>query len=350
MYGVGSASRLGVRAGGQLDRQLEDEARPALGVRDAQLAAHLARQLAADGQPEAEAALARRRAAALEALEDPLAIVGDDARARRRPRRPWRSRRGRRARRGRSRSPARGAGRCRAGCARRAPRRRVAAAPARPGRRGDLELDVGLAGAQLELGGHRAAQLAQLDGLLAQRHVGVEPAEVQQLAGQPRQAPQLALGAHAPGAGHPPGRDRPSRRSSSSSSIVPCSEVSGVRSSCEAVATNERRAASWRRSSRCMVASARARSPTSSRPSSRGVGASVPSSATRTAAARRRARRRPMPVASRCRAARPRARPTAAAARKALRTWLTAVVTSVSCFCVTSTKSPVEVGLRSRPG
>ena len=70
---------------------------------------------------------------------------------------------------------------------------------------------------------------------------------------------------------------RPSRRSSSSSSIVPCSEVSGVRSSCEAVATNERRAASWRRSSRCMVASARARSPTSSRPSSRGVGASVPS-------------------------------------------------------------------------
>ena len=51
------------------------------------------------------------------------------------------------------------------------------------------------AGAQLELGGHRAAQLAELDGLVAQRHVGVEAAEVEQLAGQPRQAPQLALGA-----------------------------------------------------------------------------------------------------------------------------------------------------------
>ena len=71
----------------------------------------------------------------------------------------------------------------------------IAAAPARPGRRRDLELDVGLGGAQLELGGHRAAQLAELDGLVAQRHVGVEPAEVEQLAGQPRQAPQLALGA-----------------------------------------------------------------------------------------------------------------------------------------------------------
>ena len=45
----------------------------------------------------------------------------------------------------------------------------IAAAPARPGRRGDLELDVALAGAQLELGRHRAAQLAELDGLLAQR-------------------------------------------------------------------------------------------------------------------------------------------------------------------------------------
>ena len=61
----------------------------------------------------------------------------------------------------------------------------------------------------------------------------------------------------------------PSRRSSSSSSIVPWSIVSGVRSSCEAVATNERRADSWRRSSSCMRPNARARSPTSSRPSSR---------------------------------------------------------------------------------
>ena len=47
---------------------------------------------------------------------------------------------------------------------------------------------------------------------------------------------------------------RPSCRSSSSSSIVPWSIVSGVRSSCEAVATNARRADSWRRSSSCMRA------------------------------------------------------------------------------------------------
>ena len=76
-----------------------------------------------------------------------------------------------------------------------------------PGGAGTSSVDVGLGRAQLELGGHRAAQLAELDGLVAQRHVGVEPAEVEQLAGQPRQAPQLALGARAPGAGRPPGRD-----------------------------------------------------------------------------------------------------------------------------------------------
>ena len=68
--------------------------------------------------------------------------------------------------------------------------------------------------------------------------------------------------------------------------------VSGVRSSCEAVETNERRATSWRRSASCMRASARARSPTSSRPSSFGAGASGPSAVIRSAAARSRARRR----------------------------------------------------------
>src|SRR3954469_17111202 len=70
--------RLGVRAGGQLDAEIEDEARPAGAVREAQLPAHLARQLAADAQPQAEAALTRGRAAALEALEDALAILGED--------------------------------------------------------------------------------------------------------------------------------------------------------------------------------------------------------------------------------------------------------------------------------
>ena len=85
---------------------------------------------------------------------------------------------------------------------------------------------------------------------------------------------------------------RPSCRSSASSSIVPWSIVSGVRSSCEAVETNERRAASWRRSSSCIRASARARSPTSSRPVSLGAGASGPSAEIRSATARSRPSRR----------------------------------------------------------
>ncbi len=46
--------------------------------------------------------------------------------------------------------------------------------------------------AQPELGRDRAGQLAQLDGLRAQRHRRVEPAEVEQLAGQAGEAPQLA--------------------------------------------------------------------------------------------------------------------------------------------------------------
>jgi hypothetical protein len=68
----------------------------------------------------------------------------------------------------------------------------IAAAPARPGRRRDAELNAALDGAQLELGGDRAAQLGELDGLLAQRHRGVEAAEVEQLAGQRREPAQLA--------------------------------------------------------------------------------------------------------------------------------------------------------------
>ena len=97
----------------------------------------------------------------------------------------------------------------------------------------------------------------------------------------------------------------------------PAGSVSGVRSSWEAVATNARRADSWRRSSRCIVARARARSPTSSRPSSRGVGASGPSAPPRTAAARRRARRRAVPVASAMPSRTATSSPTAAAARNA---------------------------------
>ena len=68
----------------------------------------------------------------------------------------------------------------------------VAAAPAALGRRQHAQLDVELARAQVELGRHRARQLAELDRLRAQLDGGVEPAEVEQLAGQRREPAQLA--------------------------------------------------------------------------------------------------------------------------------------------------------------
>ena len=173
----------------------QDEARPARRVGEAQLAAHLASQLTGDRQAEPEAAAARRGAAALEALEDPLAIVGVDAGTV-----VVDGDRGLLSVVGRHHADGRGPRRVAQGVVEQDPHHArhgagIAAAPARPRRDGHLDLDVALGGPQLELGRHRAAQLAELDGLLAQRHVGVKPAEVEQLAGQPRQAPQLALGA-----------------------------------------------------------------------------------------------------------------------------------------------------------
>ena len=352
MYGVGSASGSGCEPAGSSIGSSRTKRAPPPGVREAQLAAHLARpargRWRARGRSRPRPTARCRARSARRSARDrrattpgPVVVDGD---------------RGVLAVVGGHDADGRG-------------RRRVAQrvveqdaharGPRRSGRRGPStaraaagtsSVDLALGGAQLELGGHRAAQLAELDGLLAQRHVGVEPAEVEQLAGQAAPGAAARAGRRATWRRASSWSRRPSRRSSSSSSIVPCSEVSGVRSSCEAVATNERRAASWRRSSRCIVASARARSPTSSRPSSRGVGASVPSSATRTAAARRRASRRPMrggeaDAEQRARRAGRRRR------RRGTRCGpgATAVVTSVSCFCVTSTKSVVGVGLRS-PG
>ena len=141
---------------------------------------------------------------------------------------------------------------------------------------------------------------------------------------------------------------RPSRRSSSSSSIVPWSMVSGVRSSCEAVETNERRAASWRRSASCMLASVRARSPTSSRPSSRGDGASGPSAVIRSAAARSRASRRSSVPDSATASAIATSTPTPAPASSALRTCSAAATTSVRRRWATSTPSDPGGGLRRR--
>ena len=101
---------------------------------------------------------------------------------------------------------------------------------------------------------------------------------------------------------------------------MPSSEVSGVRSSCEAVATNARRASSCWRSRCCMVASVRDRSPTSSWARSTGTSTIGPPSASSRAASRRRLRRR----TSRAERGMPRirvsAKPASAASKNARRT------------------------------
>jgi len=79
--------------------------------------------------------------------------------------------------------------------------------------------------------------------------------------------------------------------SSSSSSSIPSSVASGVRSSCEAVATNARRACSCRSSCRCISANVRARSPTSSRAPSTGTSTAGSPRASRSAASRSNCRR-----------------------------------------------------------
>src|SRR3954468_3437252 len=118
----------------------------------------------------------------------------------------------------------------------------------------------------------------------------------------------------------------PRSRSSVSSSRLPCSEVSGVRSSCDAVATNARRASSWRRSACCIEASARARSPTSSRPGcTGGTGALTPSRASASALRRRRPRRRDRPVDSTMPSSSATPSPNTAAVRNAERTTSTAL-------------------------
>src|SRR5205085_12493163 len=67
----------------QLDREGQDEARAGLGVvgrRHVELAAQPPSELAADRQPEAEAALAAGARAALAAVEDELAFLVGNAR------------------------------------------------------------------------------------------------------------------------------------------------------------------------------------------------------------------------------------------------------------------------------
>ena len=211
-----------------------------------------------------------------------------------------------------------------------------------PGGAGTSSVDVALGGAQLELGRDRAAQLAELDRLLAQRDGGVEPAEVEQLARQAREAPQLALGAGdlllgvvVVERGRRAGPPRAARSCPAATSAA-----------CAA------RARRWRRT-RAAPPPGGAAPPASRRARGRGrrprrgrrragVGASGPSAATRSAAARRRASRR---------AERGRQRDAEQRRRRAGRRpprrgtpcgpGRRRSSTSVSGRCATSTKSPV---------
>ena len=99
-----------------------------------------------------------------------------------------------------------------------------------------------------------------------------------------------------------------------------------MRSSWLAVATKARRASSWRTSACCIDASARARSPTSSAPSSRGGGGALtPSRASASAVRRNRPRRRDSPVDSAIPSSSATPSPMTAAVRNALRTTSTAL-------------------------
>ena len=125
-----------------------------------------------------------------------------------------------------------------------------------PPRSSSVGADRARSAPELELGQHGAAELAELDRLGAQLDLGVDAA------GRAGRRPAVRAGA--PGRGRaPPARARPRgpgarrARSSPSSSSIPSSEASGVRSSCEAVATNARRASSCWRSRCCMWQRAR---------------------------------------------------------------------------------------------
>ena len=108
------------------------------------------------------------------------------------------------------------------------------------------------------------------------------------------------------------------------------SEANGVRNSCDAVATNARRACSCSRRRCCIVANARLRSPISSWPSSGLSSASGPMSDRRSAVSRSRRRRRMRrPASSRPTSSAP-ASPAAAATVKARLTTAVASWTSLN--------------------
>ena len=140
----------------------------------------------------------------------------------------------------------------------------------------------------------------------------------------------------------------PSSRSSASSSRLPCSVASGVRSSCEATDRNSWRSASSRRSRRRMSSSARATSPTSSPTSSTAIGCSSPSSCRARASSRSRRMRRSTPPEASAASTPPVSSPMIAASGRALRTAAAAARVSPSGLRMTSVTCCAAAGARTR--
>ncbi len=122
--------------------------------------------------------------------------------------------------------------------------------------------------------------------------LGVDPAEVEQVGGQAGEPPRLRSGPGPAAPGHPGGRGRRRADPRRAARASRRARSSGVRSSCEAVATNARRASSWWRRRSCMIANVRARSPTSSRTRSTGTSTLGPAAASSSAEWRSRRSRR----------------------------------------------------------
>ena len=248
-------------------------------------AAHPAGELAADGQAEAEAPAV----AVLEALEHALGVRRRDAgpvvahrdahgragghRDARPPRRAgaWRSALSSRIRTIRATAPGSAAAHAASGAA------SVDAGPSRPA----------------ELRDDRPRQRRRARPAPPQLDAGVEPAEVEQLAGQLAEPVGLAAARAGPGRGRRRGpaarRAGPPRRRRASAAATPAACAARARRwprTCAAPAPARRRR-------RCIVAKARARSPISSRRRRRRTGAAPgPSSATRRAMSRSAVRRR----------------------------------------------------------
>ncbi len=183
-------------------------------------------------------------------------------------------------------------------------------------------------GGELELGGHRARELAELQRLAAQRDLGVEAAQVEQVGGQAREPARLLPARASRARGHPRCR---AARSAGRPRAAPASRRARP-AGCAARARPSPRTRGVRPPGGA-AASACPRthgvsSPTSSRPRSSGrSSASGPRRSSSRVASRSRSRRRSSVVARPIPSSSATSRPAPAASRNAVRTTRTAEAT-----------------------